>query len=176
MKQNRLSLVFAASLLLAVLTTGIDSQAQGRNGKGMRGNQGCNAGQTGCQMNCANAGICNATGTGFIDANNDGVCDNRGMKQGMNRGKQGNGMGFVDKDNDGINDNSPLSKIALTAEQKTKIAALRQSGKGPHIDALKSILTEQQLTQLEILRAERQAQNQGKRPGKGQNGRGPRAK
>lgn len=176
MKKNRLSLVFAASLLLAILATGIESQAQGSNGKGMRVHQGNNGGQVACQMNCANTGICNATGTGFIDVNNDGVCDNRGMKQGMNRGKQGNGMGFTDKDNDGINDNSPLSKIALSPEQKAKIVALRQSGVGPHFDALKNILTQEQLTQLEKLRAERQAQNLSGRPGKGQNGRGPRIK
>ena len=173
MKSQGLTLTLTISLLLAVLLLGNDSQAQGRHGKGMnKGN--C----TGQSMGCANAGICNATGQGFVDANNDGVCDNKGTHQCNMRGKGGMGMGlgFVDVDKDGINDNSPLAKIALTPEQKAKIVALRQTASGPHFEELKSILTAEQLAQLNTLRAERQAQNQGNRPGKGKNGHGPKAK
>ena len=47
-----------------------------------------------------NDGVCDnrgsGSGAGFVDADNDGVCDNRGS---------GSGAGFVDADNDGVCDN-----------------------------------------------------------------------
>ncbi|MGN0499888.1 MAG: hypothetical protein ACI4HK_01940, partial [Ruminococcus sp.] len=48
-----------------------------------------------------NDGICDnrSSGKGFIDADNDGICDNRNS-----------GKGFVDADNDGICDNRNSGK------------------------------------------------------------------
>ncbi|MEW6236340.1 MAG: hypothetical protein AB1656_13215 [Candidatus Omnitrophota bacterium] len=93
----------------------------------------------------------------FIDIDGDGVCDRLGMMRhggmgGRMGGCMGMGRGFVDADNDGINDNSPLAQLNLTDEQKQQIAALRESGPGPHFEALKAILTEEQLAQLQTLR------------------------
>jgi len=124
--------------------------------------------------------IKDATGPCFIDADGDGVCDMRSAHAGMmGHGGMGMGMGmgrgFVDANNDGINDNSPLAQLNLTDEQKQKIIALRESGPGPHFEALKSILTEEQLAQLETLRAQRQAERQTNCPGMGmRQGRGGR--
>ena len=47
-------------------------------------------------------------GTGFVDADGDGICDNTGLPVGVRPGAgmgQGQGVGFVDADGDGINDN-----------------------------------------------------------------------
>ncbi|MCC7451432.1 MAG: hypothetical protein IT324_28750 [Anaerolineae bacterium] len=40
----------------------------------------------------------NGTGTAFVDANNDGICDNYGANSGLNYGARGRGQGtgFVD--------------------------------------------------------------------------------
>lgn len=43
-----------------------------------------------------------AAGTGYVDADGDGVCDNRPS------GAGGNGAGYVDADGDGVCDNLKL--------------------------------------------------------------------
>jgi hypothetical protein len=77
------------------------------------------------------------------------------------------GRNFVDENGDGINDRSPLAQLQLTPEQIAAIQDLRAAGKGPHRDALESILTEEQKAQLAEIRVARQAENQANRPGAG---------
>ncbi len=136
---------------------------QGKGGRrfmGSKGNRGFGARGNGAGrfVDKDGDGVCDFSGTrgqGFVDADGDGVCDLRGT----------NGRGFVDADSDGINDNSPVAQLNLTDDQKAAIAQLRAAGRGPHRDAIREILTPEQLAQLEALRAERQMQRMGHQRG-----------
>lgn len=60
-----------------------------------------------------------------------------------------------------------VNALDLTEDQKAAIAELRASGPGPHRDAVLEILTEEQVAQLEALRAERQESRPGMGRGRG---------
>lgn len=49
-------------------------------------------------------------GAGFVDADNNGVCDNYGTGQGGNGYGNGQGAGYVDADNNGVCDNYGASQ------------------------------------------------------------------
>jgi hypothetical protein len=93
-----LVMLLVGAFLLAVVPAlaapdspqGIQNEAPGPRGRGNGGQGGGNYGSTGSQQNSYGSG----TGTGFVDADGDGVCDNC------------TGTGFVDADGDGVCDNA----------------------------------------------------------------------
>ena len=118
MKRNRVWMgAVTAALALTVLTTGVlAGWHHGRSGGGNGGTGVC--ANTACRYVDANDdGICDNRGTGacrYVDANGDGVCDNRGT--GACRYADTNGDGvcdtcgngachYVDADGDGVCDN-----------------------------------------------------------------------
>lgn len=156
MSDNWIHSTWIGAIVLGLALITVDGNTQGRKQGTIRvigGNQ-ANYTDTNHDGVCDNIddrqgrGRTRSCGAGFVDADGDGVCDHQAA---------GKGRGFVDADSDGINDNSPLAQLNLTDEQKAQIVALRESVPGPHRDQIQSILTEEQLEQLQAIRAERQA-------------------
>lgn len=102
MKKKLFTGIFASALVLAVGTTGAFAAEPYDHGYSDRS-------VSGTLLHCVDAdhnGLCDTCGAaiykgaGFIDEDNDGICDN------FASGACGNGNGFVDRDGDGICDNS----------------------------------------------------------------------